>query len=183
MGAELLQIDTFKIEQLYQYALDLSLTEGNSTSAKKEVACEYIGIVYNLLSMSFKKPKSAKVKMVSPSGDTLLTNIDFSASWRYFLAGLFSVQEDEVHYSFDEKNNGILVVESFQPLSLSVFKRKIDAFFEEVQAKNCTSVYIDLRNNLGGLLRAEEYLFSYINTKQFSLLIQYYYFILFQINY
>lgn len=175
MGAELLQIDTFKVEQLYQYALDLSLTEGNATSAKKEVACDYIGIVYNLLSMSFKKPKSAKVKMVSPSGDTLLASTDFSASWRYFLAGLFSEQEEEVHYSFDENNNGILVVESFQPLSLSVFKRKIDKFFEEVQAKNCTSVYIDLRNNLGGLLRAEEYLFSYINTKQIAIKTNYLY--------
>jgi C-terminal processing protease CtpA/Prc len=58
---------------------------------------------------------------------------------------------------------------------LSVFKRKIDAFFEEVQAKNCTSVYIDLRNNLGGLLRAEEYLFSYINTKQTAIKTNYLY--------
>lgn len=175
MGAELLQIDTFKVEQLYQYALALSLTEGNATSAKKEVACEYIGIVYNLLSMSLKEAKSAKVKMVSPSGDTLLTNIDFSASWRYFLSGMLGATADEVRYSFDQNNNGILVVESFQPLSLSVFKRKIDAFFEEVQAKNCTSVYIDLRNNLGGLLRAEEYLFSYINTKQIAIKTNYLY--------
>lgn len=175
MGAELLQIDTFKVEQLYQYALALSLTEGNATSAKKEVACEYIGIVYNLLSMSLKEAKTAKVKMVSPSGDTLLTNIDFSASWRYFLSGMLGAPADEVRYSFDQNNNGILVVESFQPLSLSVFKRKIDAFFEEVQAKNCTSVYIDLRNNLGGLLRAEEYLFSYINTKQIAIKTNYLY--------
>lgn len=175
MGAELLQIDTFKVEQLYEYGLALSLTEGNATSAKKEVACEYIGIVYNLLTMSIKEAKSAKVKMVSPSGDTLLTNIDFSTSWRYFLAGMFSSKADEVRYSFDQNNNGILVVESFQPLSLPVFKRKIDAFFEEVQAKNCTSVYIDLRNNLGGLLRAEEYLFSYINTKQTAIKTNYLY--------
>lgn len=174
-GAELLQIDTFQIEELYQYALSLSLTEGNASSAQKEVACEYIGIVYNLLSMSLKEAKSANVKMVSPGGDTLIVNIDFSATWRYFLSGMFSNQENEIRYSFDENNNGILVVESFQPLSLSVFKRKIDAFFEEVQAKNCTSVYIDLRNNLGGLLRAEEYLFSYINTKQIAIQTNYLY--------
>ncbi len=175
IGAELLQIDTFSVEQLYKYALDLSLSEGDATAAKEEVASEYISVVYNLLSMNLRQAKNAKVKMVTLAGDTLQKEIAFSTSWRYFLAGLFSLQDEEVRYSFDEDNRGILVVESFQPLSLNLYKKQIDAFFEEVENRRCTTIYIDLRNNLGGLLRAEEYLFSYINTKQASVKTNYLY--------
>lgn len=175
IGAELLGIDTFSVAQLYNYALGLSLSEGDAFSAKEEVASEYISVVYNLLAMNLRQAKNAKVKMVSLDGDTLQKEIAFSSSWKYFLAGLFSLQEDEVRYSFDEDNRGILVVESFQPLSLNLFKKQIDAFFEEVENRRCTTIYIDLRNNLGGLLRAEEYLFSYINTKQISVKTNYLY--------
>lgn len=175
IGAELLQIDTFSVEQLYNYALTLSLSEGDATAAKEEVASEYISVVYNLLSMNLRQAKTAKVQMVTPTGDTLQKDIAFSTSWKYFLAGLFSLQEDEVRYSFDENNTGVLVVESFQPLSLSLYKKQVDAFFEEVEKRRCTAIYIDLRNNLGGLLRAEEYLFSYINTKQASVKTNYLY--------
>ncbi len=175
IGAELLQIDAFEVNQLYDYALALSLSEGNAYSAKAEVASEYIGVVYNLLSMDLNGTKSAKIKMVNLEGDTLTKTIPFSASWRYFLSSLFSPGGDEVSYSFDENNNGVLVVESFQPLSLSLFKKQIDAFFEEVEQRNSPSIFIDLRNNLGGLLRAEEYLFSYINTKNASVKTNYLY--------
>jgi hypothetical protein len=163
------------VNQLYDYALALSLSEGNAYSAKAEVASEYIGVVYNLLSMDLNGTKSAKVKMVNLEGDTLTKTIPFSASWRYFLSSLFSPGGDEVSYSFDENNNGVLVVESFQPLSLSLFKKQIDAFFKEVEQRNSPSIFIDLRNNLGGLLRAEEYLFSYINTKNASIKTNYLY--------
>lgn len=175
IGAELLQIDTISVQQLYDYALALSLSEGDATAAKEEVASEYISVVYNLLAMNLRQAKSAKVQMVTPQGDTLRKDIAFSTSWKYFLAGLFSSQEEEVRYSFDENNNGILVVESFQPLSLSLYKKQIDAFFEEVERRYCSTIFIDLRNNLGGLLRAEEYLFSYINTKQASVKTNYLY--------
>jgi len=175
IGAELLQIDTFSVDQLYAYALALSLSEGDATAAKEEVACEYIGVVYNLLCMNLRQAKSAKVKMVTPAGDTLSKDIAYSTSWKYFLAGIFSTPDEEVHYSFDENNNGILVVESFQPLSLNLYKKQVDAFFDEVQERRCTTIYIDLRNNLGGLLRAEEYLFSYINTKQTAVKTNYLY--------
>jgi len=175
IGAELLQIDTFSVEELFNYALALSLSEGNATDAKEEVASDYIGVVYNLLSMNLRRAKSAQVKMVTPAGDTLQKNIAFSTSWKYFLSGILSGQEDEVRYSFDANNNGILVVESFQPISLNMYKKQIDAFFEEVQKRRCTAIFIDLRNNLGGLLRAEEYLFSYINSKQVSVKTNYLY--------
>lgn len=175
IGAELLQIDNFSIAQLYAYALTLSLSEGDATAAKEEVASEYIGVVYNLLSMNLRRAKSAKVQMVTPAGDTLLKDIAYSTSWKYFLAGLLSSKEDEVHYSFDQNNNGVLVVESFQPLSLNLYKKQIDAFFDEVQKRRCKAIFIDLRNNLGGLLRAEEYLFSYINTKQAAVKTNYLY--------
>ena len=151
IGAELLAIDSFTVQQLYDYGLALSLSEGDSEAAKAEVASEYIGIVYNLLSMDFKPSKRAKVKLVTVKGDTLTKEIDFSPSWKYFLSSLFNNSEDELSYSFDENNQGILVVESFQPLSLNLYKKQIDAFFEEVRQRNCTTIFIDLRNNLGGL--------------------------------
>lgn len=175
IGAELLQIDTYSSSELYQSALALSLTEGNAFAAKEEIASEYIGVVYNLLSMSQLKSKKASVKMVSPAGDTLTKTIDFSPSWRYFLSNFFYRSEDEVRYFFDQQNNGILSIESFQPLSLAMFKKKIDRFFEEVQVRKCNNIYIDLRNNLGGLLRAEEYLFSYINAKKTAVKTNYLY--------
>jgi len=175
IGAELLAIDSFTVQQLYDYGLALSLSEGDSEAAKAEVASEYIGIVYNLLSMDFKPSKSAKVKLVTIKGDTLTKEIDFSPSWKYFLSSLFNNSEDELSYSFDENNQGILVVESFQPLSLNLYKKQIDSFFEEVKQRNCTTIFIDLRNNLGGLLRAEEYLFSYINTKKTAVKTNYLY--------
>jgi hypothetical protein len=175
IGAELLQIDSFEVNQLYNYALALSLSEGDAAAAKAEVASEYIGVVYNLLSMDLKGAKSAKVKMVKPQGDTIIKAITFNASWRYFLSGLLTPSSDEVSYTFDKNNNGILVVESFQPLSLGIYKKQIDAFFKEVDNRNCQAIFIDLRNNLGGLLRAEEYLFSYINTKKTSIKTNYLY--------
>ncbi len=175
IGAELVQIDSFPIQQLYHYALQLSLIEGDAIAAKNEIASEYIGIVYNLLSMTKEKETSALIQMVNPKGDTLTKQINFSSSWRYLLSGLLSTTNDEVYFSFDQNNNGILVVESFMPISLTVFKKKIDAFFEQVELKNCKSIYIDLRNNLGGQLRAQEYLFSYINTKQVSVKTNYLY--------
>jgi hypothetical protein len=175
IGAELVQIDSFPINKLYHYALKLSLIEGDAVAAKNEIASEYISIAYNLLSMGIEKDKSARVHMVTAEGDTLTKEIDFSSSWRYLLSGLLSKTNDEVFSYFDQNNNGILVVESFQPLSLAVFKKRIDAFFEQVESRNCQSVYIDLRNNLGGQLRAQEYLFSYINTKQVPIKTNYLY--------
>lgn len=175
VGAELLQIDSFSIQQLYQHALNLSLTEGDAIEATKEIATQNIGIAYNLLSMSLKETKNAYVKMVAPAGDTVLQTIAFTSYWKYLLSGMFETQTDEIRSSFDQNNNAILVIESFQPISLAVYKKKIDAFFQQVETSNCKSVYIDLRNNQGGLLRAQEYLFSYINTPQTPLRTNYLY--------
>ena len=120
----------------------MSLIEGDAVAAKNEIASEYISIVYNLLSMSMEKEKSARVHMVNAEGDTLTKEIYFSSSWRYLLSGLSSKANDEVFSYFDQNNNGILVVESFQPLSLAVFKKKIDAFFEQVASRNLSLIHI-----------------------------------------
>jgi len=175
IGAELLRIDSFDVKELYQFALGLSLTEGDANAALEEVANDNIGVVYNLLSMEYKRPKCGLVQMVNPEGDTLTKEIDFSSSWKYLISSIFKDDEQEIQYSFDEQNNGVLVVNSFQPLSLNLFKKQIDDFFKEVEQRNCKTIFIDLRNNLGGILRAEEYLFSYINTKQASIKTNYLY--------
>lgn len=166
IGAELLQIDGFKVAQLYEFGKALSLNEGDATAARDEIASEYMSIAYNLRSMSLKTPRMAKVTCVDLKGDTIHQTIPFTASWKYFLSALFEDKGENVSFLFDEQNNGILTIDSFEPLSLGHYKKQIDAFFGEVRQRNCQTVYIDLRNNLGGLLKAEEYLYSYINTNK-----------------
>lgn len=164
IGSELLQIDDFKVSQLYDIGKALSLNEGNAIAARDEIANEYMSVAYNLLMMSFNTPRMASVTSVDLKGDTIQQYIPFTASWKYFMSALFEGKEENVSFIFDDQNNGILTIDSFEPLSLTHFKKQIDAFFSEVKQRNCQTIYIDLRNNLGGLLRAEEYLYSYINT-------------------
>jgi C-terminal processing protease CtpA/Prc len=172
---EIIAIDSYDISTLYEMAQDLSMCEGAANDAKNEVALDYIGVVYNLLQMSLKNQKEATFKVVKQAGDTVNLSVPFVATWKYFLASLFEQQDDEVSFYFDKQNRGVLTLTSFQPLSLSVFQNKIDEFFEEVERRKCTQIYIDLRDNLGGLLRAEEYLFSYINTKNTAIQTNYLY--------
>jgi len=165
IGAELIDIDQYKVTELFEYGKMLSLTEGQADEATHEIAGEYISVAYNLLSMSMSETKTAQVKMVKVEGDTVQREIAFLSSWKYFLDSYFIDSDPIVSYSFDGQNNALLTINSFEPLSLNHFKKELDAFFKEVKLRNCPVLYIDLRNNLGGLLRAEEYLFSYINTK------------------
>jgi Peptidase family S41 len=160
---ELLAVDQYPIQTLYELAYALSMCEGAANAAQQEVALDYIGVVYNLLQMSLKSDKEAQFKVVKPSGDTTTLNIAYVATWKYFLSSMTGQTDDEVSYYFDDKNRGVLTLASFQPLSLPFFQKKVDEFFAEVEKRNCENIYIDLRDNLGGLLRAEEYLFSYIN--------------------
>jgi hypothetical protein len=160
---ELLAVDQYPIETLYELAYALSMCEGAANAAQQEVALDYIGVVYNLLQMSLKSDKEAQFKVVTPSGDTSNVKIPYVATWKYFLSSITGQTDDEVSYYFDDKNRGVLTLASFQPLSLPFFQKKVDEFFAEVEKRNCENIYIDLRDNLGGLLRAEEYLFSYIN--------------------
>lgn len=160
---EILGVDQYPIAQLYEMAQALSMCEGDALEAQKEVALDYIGVAYNLLQMSMKEQKEAKFNVVKPNGDTTLLQIPFVSTWKYFLASIGGQQDEVISYYFDDQNRGVLTISSFQPLSLPIFEKKIDDFFIEVQKRKCESIYIDLRDNLGGLLRAEEYLFSYIN--------------------
>jgi hypothetical protein len=163
---ELLAVDQYPIQTLYDIALQLSMCEGAAKEAQDEVALDYIGVVYNLLQMSLKAPKAALFKVVKSSGDTVITTVPYVSTWKYFLESISGQADDEVSFYFDEKNRGVLTIASFEPLSLPFFQKKIDAFFTEVESRKCESIYIDLRDNLGGYLRAEEYLFSYINVKR-----------------
>lgn len=172
---EILGVDQYPIAQLYEMAQALSMCEGDALEAHKEVALDYIGVAYNLLQMSIKDQKEAKFNVVKPSGDTILMQIPFVSTWKYFLASMSGSQDDVVSFYFDEQNRGVLQLSSFQPLSLPLFQKKIDDFFAEVEERKSEQIYIDLRDNLGGLLRAEEYLFSYINTKGISIQTNYLY--------
>ncbi|MFM8596592.1 MAG: S41 family peptidase [Flavobacteriales bacterium] len=174
-GDEILEIDQYPISQLYEMARALSMCEGDAQEAQNEVALDYIGVAYNLLEMSLNEPKTGTFKVVKPAGDTSFIEVPFVATWKYFFASMSGQKDDVTSFYFDEKNRGVLVVNSFQPLSLPLFQKKIDEFFSEVEKRKCEQIYIDLRDNLGGLLRAEEYLFSFINTESLSVKTDYLY--------
>lgn len=175
IGEEVLSIDQYSIEEWYQLAQKLSMCEGSAEEAQKEVALDYIGVVYNLLNMSMHKAKEAQFQLVKSTGDTVVQQVSYVATWKYFLKSTGGQTDDVVTYRFDDNNNGILSISTFQPLALALFEKKIDEFFSEVQERDCQQIYIDLRDNLGGLLRAEEYLFSYINEKSIPIQTNYLY--------
>ncbi|MEN9743460.1 MAG: hypothetical protein RLZZ65_1265 [Bacteroidota bacterium] len=175
IGEEVLAIDQYTTEEWYQLAQKLSMCEGAAKEAQQEVALDYIGVVYNLLNMSMHASKDAQFKLVKSTGDTVLQQVPYLATWKYYLKSIGKLSSDEVAYRFDENNNGILSISSFQPMALSLFEKKIDDFFLEVKERECQQIYIDLRDNLGGLLRAEEYLFSYINEKSIPIQTNYLY--------
>jgi C-terminal processing protease CtpA/Prc len=83
--------------------------------------------------------------------------------------------EKPVNYFFDNQNRGLLSVTSFEPKSIKFFKREIDNFFKEVDLRNCNDVFVDLRDNHGGYVRAQEYLLSYLNYKKLNHEIEYVY--------
>ncbi len=72
-------------------------------------------------------------------------------------------RRDVLTFFFNEKNVAVLTIKSFEPRNLNKFKKEIDYFFAQVKAKNCQQVVIDLRDNRGGLILAQEYVISHLN--------------------
>ena len=163
IGSEILEIKGVNIYDLFQQSYHFSLSEANATEARKEIAVKGIGLIFNLIN-SLISGDSVPVKLIYNS-DTLTQFFPCSTK-RDFTSFKDNEKYASLSYYFDTDNRGILTIPTFEPKSLKRFKDELDEFFHLVAKNNCIHIIIDLRNNQGGLVRAQEYLLSYLNYKQ-----------------
>lgn len=161
IGSEILQIDSYSIDSLFAISKRMSFSEGNSGSAQEEIAQRMIGATFNLLHRAHLSDK-AKFKLVNLAGDTIVQEAHYVKSSQYLKDRSLDLK-GPVHYFIDKDKRCVLTIESFDPISLKKFKKQIDACFTEIKNQNVQELYIDLRDNLGGMLRAQEYVLSYLN--------------------
>lgn len=171
-GKEMLEINGIDLNELYHLSYIMSFTEANATEAKNEIATKSMGLIFNLIN-DLKIYDSVSIKYVS-GNDTLL-NINPCTNMRGFTKFKNWVDESPVRFFFDNYNRGILTLSSFEPKSIKFFKREIDNFFIQLDKRNCKDIVIDLRDNHGGYVRAQEYLLSYLNYKKINHEIEYVY--------
>jgi hypothetical protein len=173
IGSELLSIDHISMDSLFELSKRLSFSEGNALQARDEIAQRMMGASYNLIHRAALTDK-ALIKLVNLNGDT----VEFQAKYvksKTYLRDRSGEKERPIRYVIDQQNRCILTIESFDPYSLKKFKKHIDACFKEIQEKHVQELYIDLRDNLGGMLRAQEYVLSYLNTKEEAIQMNYLY--------
>lgn len=173
VGSEILSIDAFSIDSLYELSKILSFSEGNAIQARDEIAQSMIGASYNLIHHAKLEDKAA-IRLVNLKGDTVLVEASFVKSSTY-LKDREGKRPKPIRYFIDGQNRCVLTIESFDPYSLKKFKKRIDKCFAEIKEKEINELYIDLRDNLGGMLRAQEYVVSYINEKGDAIQMNYLY--------
>jgi C-terminal processing protease CtpA/Prc len=161
IGSEVLSVNGITMDSLFQVSKKLSFTEGNAHDAQEEIALQMIGATFNLIQHATLSDK-AQFKLVNLTGDTVTFAASYVKSIDY-LKDRGGRKEEAVSYFIDSKNRCVLTIQSFDPYSYNKFKRRIDACFAEVKKRGVSDVYIDLRDNLGGMLRAQEYVLSYLN--------------------
>jgi hypothetical protein len=173
VGSEILEIDSYSMDSLFAMSKRLSFSEGNARYAQEEIAQRMIGATFNLLHRANLTDK-AKFKLVNLSGDTVVHGAHYVKSGHYLKDRTINLQ-GPVHYFVDKDKRCVLTIESFDPISLKKFKKQIDACFTEIKKSNVQELYIDLRDNLGGMLRAQEYVLSYLNLSGAPLQMNYLY--------
>jgi hypothetical protein len=161
IGSEILQIDSYPMDSLFAVSKKLSFTEGNAHLAQEEIAERLIGATFNLLHRA-NLTDVALFKMVNLRGDTLIQKAHYVKSAHYLKDRSIHLH-GPIHYFIDKNKRCVLTIESFDPISLKKFKKQIDACFSEIRKQHIEELYIDLRGNLGGMLRAQEYVLSYLN--------------------
>jgi hypothetical protein len=173
VGSEILQIDSYSMDSLFAISKQMSFSEGNAGSAQEEIAQRLIGATFNLLHRANLSDK-AKFRLVDLTGDTIVREAHYVKSGQYLKDRSIDLK-GPVHYFVDKNKRCMLTIESFDPISLKKFKKQIDACFTEIKNQNVQELYIDLRDNLGGMLRAQEYVLSYLNLSGAPLQMNYLY--------
>jgi C-terminal processing protease CtpA/Prc len=121
----------------------------------------------------FRTTDFVRIKYVSDE-DTLLTSVKATSKMNLFLYK-GPIMEKSVSYFFDGENKGVLKITSFQPKTISFYKKEVANFFQEVTKRNCSEIVIDLRDNQGGYVKAQEYLMSYLNFNKKQYVVQHVY--------
>jgi hypothetical protein len=137
-----------------------SLIEGNAIEAQEQIATKGMALTFSQMNF-FKSTDFVKVKYVS-NGDTLTRKIQATNKMALYLYK-GPIIEKSISYFFDEENKGILKILSFQPKAMGFFKKELAKFFKEVEKRHCSNIVIDLRDNQGGYVKAQEYLISFLN--------------------
>lgn len=170
VGTKIISFNKMSADSLFKLSKRLCFIEGNAQDAQNEVATKLMGIVFN---------------WVNTEDKIQLAYIDSTGKKGTFVCPMMEVKkikkdrgwfdEDELTYFFDEKNRGVLIIKSFEAISLVPFQKEVDAFFQEVKKRKTKEIYIDLRDNKGGLIRAQEYIMSYLNNSKKNHQINYLY--------
>ena len=158
IGCEILQVNDFETDSLYQLSKRFCFKEGDAFLPQSEIASKMAGIIFNL----YNSKAVINFKYVSYEGDTL-SKICPTISIKKMIRMKNWYDSEDLSYFFDKKNVAVLTVKSFETRNLSKYKKQVDFFFNEVERRKCKSIVIDLRDNRGGLILAQEYLISYLN--------------------
>jgi len=158
VGTKIISFNSMSSDSLFRLSKRLCFIEGNAQDAQNEVATRLMGIVFNWVNKE-NKIELAYVDTTGKKGTFACPMMEVKKTKK----GRGWFDEDELTYFFDEKNRGILIIKSFEAISLRSFQKEVDAFFIEVRKRQTKEIYIDLRDNKGGLIRAQEYIMSYLN--------------------
>jgi len=158
IGCEILQVNDFETDSLYQLSKRFCFKEGDAVIPQSEIASKMAGIIFNL----YNSKTAINFKYVTYDGDTL-SKICPTISIKKMIRMKNWYDSEELSYFFDKENVAVLTVKSFETRNLSKYKKQVDFFFNEVERRKCNSIVIDLRDNRGGLILAQEYLISYLN--------------------
>lgn len=170
IGSEILQINDFKSDSLYRLSNNFCFREGDALAPQTEVTSKMAGIIFGL----FNSKPTINFKYVSINGDTLSKICPTIAVKKIMRLKSWNDLE-ELTYFFDKSNLAVLTVKSFEARNASKFKKQVDFFFSEVERRKCKSIVIDLRDNRGGLISAQEYLISYLNKAKINQQMNYLY--------
>lgn len=170
IGCEILQINDFKSDSLYRLSKHFCFREGDAIIPQTEIASKMAGIVFNL----FNSKPTINFKYVSIKGDTL-SKICPTIAVKKMMRMKNWYDSEELTYFFDKNNLAVLTIKSFETGNLSKYKKQVDFFFSEVERRKCKSIVIDLRDNRGGLILAQEYLISYLNKAKINQQMNYLY--------
>jgi len=171
-GKEILQLNDYTVQDIFNESKNFSIIEGSAYAAQDEIATKGMALTFSQLNY-FKASDSIMIKYVS-DGDTLIKKLKATNKMNlYFFNG--PLIKKSVTYFFDQENKGILKILSFQPKTMRFFKKEVAKFFDEVEKRNCNEIIIDLRDNQGGYVKAQEYLISFLNFKRKPTSIQHVY--------
>jgi hypothetical protein len=171
-GKEILQLNDYTVQDIFNESKNFSIIEGSAYAAQDEIATKGMALTFSQLNY-FKASDSIMIKYVS-DGDTLIKKLKATNKMNlYFFKG--PLIKKSVTYFFDQENKGILKILSFQPKTMRFFKKEVAKFFDEVEKRNCNEIIIDLRDNQGGYVKAQEYLISFLNFKKKPTSIQHVY--------